>query len=118
LHGHAGTVGPLALPGGTDHIGVFGLAQTAVVAAQGPVQVAVFDVQIEAQDGAAVAQVGAHLEQVVARGADLLDPEGHDLHIAPGAHGGQGVFLEATFHLDQAQDQRGVQPRPGGFVMD
>jgi 4-hydroxy-3-polyprenylbenzoate decarboxylase len=52
-----------AAPGGQHGIGVRGTAPAAVVAAQGEEQVSALDVQVMAQDGAAKAQIGLHVDQ-------------------------------------------------------
>ena len=105
-------------PGAADHIRILGLAQAAVVAAQGTEKVAVLDVQIVAEDGAAIAQIGAHFEQAVIRPTDQTDPERHHLHIAAGPGGGYRIFAKAAFDLDQAQHQLRIEAGAGGFVMD
>jgi hypothetical protein len=64
------------LPGGTDHVRIFRLAQAAVVAAKGAEKVALFDVQVVAQDGAAVAQIGAQVEKAVLRRPIILTQNG------------------------------------------
>ena len=75
-------ISPVVVPGGAHHVRVFRPAEAAVVASQGAVEVALFDVQIVAQDGAAKPQVGAQVEKVVVRAPDQFDPERHDLHVA------------------------------------
>jgi len=93
------------------------LPQAAVVTTECPIEVALFDIQIVAQDGAAVAQIGSQVKQVVIVAADQPDPEGHDLHEAPGACGRDGVFLETAFDLDQTENKLRVESGAGGFVM-
>ena len=56
---------PVAIDGRHDAGRIFGAAEAAVVAAERAVDVAVLDVEIVAQDHAAVAQVGAQVEEVV-----------------------------------------------------
>ena len=70
------------------------------------------------QDGAAVAQVGADVEQVVAFVADIALPEGHDLHQAFGAHVAHGVLAEGAFHFNQPQHHLRVEVGAGGFVLN
>ena len=106
------------VPCAAHQIRVFGASQAAVVASEGAEEVAFFDVQIMAQDGAAVAQVGPHVEQVVIGGADEFYPEGHDLHVAARASAGHCVFSETGFDLHQAQHQLRVKPGAGRFVVD
>ena len=62
VNDRAARQGPVVAPGGTDQIRVPRLAQSAVITAQCPKQVAIFDIQIMTQDGAAVAQVDAQME--------------------------------------------------------
>jgi hypothetical protein len=88
---------------------VFRLAQAAVVAAQGAEQVTLLDIQIVAQDRAAVAQVGAQIEQRVVRPADQLYPEWHDLHVAAGA-AAETAYFGSRFDLHQAEHQLRVEP--------
>src|SRR5262245_34300212 len=54
---------PVALPGALDHRGIFGASEAAVVTAERAEQVAFLQVEIVAQDHAAVAQVGAQVKQ-------------------------------------------------------
>jgi len=93
-------VGPAVSPGTNYHVGILRPAQAAIVAAQGAEQIALFDVEIVPKDGAAVAQVGADVEQILVGGADIFDPEWHYLHVAPCPGTGYGIFLEAAFDLD------------------
>jgi 4-hydroxy-3-polyprenylbenzoate decarboxylase len=66
-----------ALARAQHHVGIFGPAAAAVVAAQRHEEVALLHVQVVAQDHAAEAQIGLHVEQAgdVAI-ADLAHPEG------------------------------------------
>ena len=68
-----------------------------------------------AQDGAAVAQVRVRVQQVVARAADFVFPEGHDLHQPTRTGNGYSVAIEVTFDLDDGQDQIGRQPDARGL---
>src|SRR3990167_9920911 len=62
----------------TDDLGRIGLfAEAAVVARQGAAQVAVLFAQIEAEDGAAVAQIGGVIGEVVLRATEFGFPERH-----------------------------------------
>src|SRR5258706_4329652 len=61
-------------------IRIVGLAERAVVAPEGVGEVALLAVDVVAQDRAAVAQVGAFLEEVLPGLAQLLHPERHHLH--------------------------------------
>src|SRR3990167_1795020 len=94
----------------TDDLGGVGLlAEAAVVACQGAVQIAALFAQIEAEDGAAVAQIGGVIGEVVLRAAEFGFPERHDLHHALGASRGNGEAVEMAFRVDQGQDQVGAQ---------
>jgi hypothetical protein len=70
------------------------LAQAAVVAAQRAIEVAIFDVEVVAQDGAAETQVVRMWKRLLVLAADQLDPERHDLHVAARAGGRHGVLAE------------------------
>src|SRR5210317_211793 len=96
---------------------VFSFAQTAVVATERAPQVAVFLVVIEAQDRAAVAQVGVGVEEVVVGPTDLLDPEWHDLHEPERASDRYRVPIKITFDLDDRENQFGRQIDAFGFHM-
>src|SRR5678815_668830 len=96
---------PSALPRPKHQIGVFGPAESSVVAPQRPEIVASLHVEIVPQNRAAVSEVCPEMEQVVAGVADELHPEGHDLHVAARARAGHGVLAKAAFHLDQPQDE-------------
>ena len=93
------------------------MAQAAIVAAQGAIQVAFFYIDIVAQDGAAEAQVGAQVKQVVILSTNDFYPEWHDLHEAARGGGRHGVFFEAAFHLDQAQHHLRVEAGACSFVV-
>src|SRR6185369_6864261 len=73
-------------------------SQAAVVPRERIHQVAALPVEVEPQDRAAVAQVGALLEEVLALLADLVHPERHHLHEAAGAGVRDRVLAE--FALD------------------
>ena len=69
---------------GAEHqVRILGPAAAAVVAAQRQEQVAALAVEVVAQDDAAEAQVGLHVEQRAAIAvADQAGPERHHLHVA------------------------------------
>jgi hypothetical protein len=70
-----------------------------------------------AQDHAAEAQVGLHVEQAAHIAvADQARPERHHLHVATRAGAADGVLAKAALHLDQAQHQRRLQPGAAAFV--
>src|SRR5947207_5781798 len=68
---------PASLPRREHQARILGAAEAAVVARQRAEVVAVLLVDVVAQDGAAVGEVGAQVEEVVPRLADQLHPEGH-----------------------------------------
>ena len=109
---------PAVAPCAQDGVGVFVAAQAAVEARQSADDVAFFDIVVVAQDGAAVAQVGADVEQVVRRFADIVFPKRHDLHQPPRAHAADGVLAERAFDFDQTQNHLGIQLRAAAFVLD
>ena len=113
-------VAALPVPGGGKHrIRVRRLAAAAVVAAQRHEQVAALAVDVVAQDHAAEAQVGLHVEQLAGIAvADHARPERHHLHVAARAHRTHGELAEIAFHLDQAQHQAGVQAGAPALVPD
>jgi hypothetical protein len=66
-----------------DHFGRVGVfAQAAVIAGQGAVDVTVFLAQVITEDGAAIAQVGGIIGEIILRPAQLGFPERHHLHHA------------------------------------
>src|SRR4051794_31063017 len=99
------------LPGGEHHVRVFGTPKRTVIAAEGAKKIAAFDIEIVTQDDTAVAQVRSQMEEIVLRRADELDPEWHHLHVAASAGRRYGVFPEAAFHLDDAEDELRVETR-------
>src|SRR6266446_10934231 len=66
---------PAALPGREHEIRILRSSEAAVIAAERAEVVALFHVQIVPQDGAAVREIGAHVEEIVLRLADQLQPE-------------------------------------------
>jgi hypothetical protein len=109
---------PVALPGAHDLRRIFSFPEAAVVAAQRAVEVAVLHVQVMAQDDAAVAQVGAQMEQVVVAPPDERDPERHHLHESAGARAGNRVLAEIALDLDQAEHELRIEASPLRLVMD
>src|SRR6266516_5257808 len=73
--------GPVPLHQREDGIRILSPAQTPVVAAERAVEIAVLPVEVIAQYRAAVTQIGAQVEKVVVRVADLPHPERHHLHV-------------------------------------
>src|SRR5690606_2177200 len=76
---------PARAPGAIDPRRVPALPDAAVVARERAHQIPALLLQVVFEDRAAVAQIGADAEQVVARAPDFLHPEGHALHQAQGA---------------------------------
>ena len=108
----------MLMPDGVYEVRVLWFAPAAVIAAQGHKKVAFFKIDVVAQDGAAVTQVGAHVEKVVFLVADGFDPERHDLHIAACASFRECVFAEPAFDLDEAEDELWVESCARGFVVN
>jgi hypothetical protein len=108
---------PTAAPTPAHHVRIFRLAEAAVVATERAVEVALLDVEVVAQDGAAKTQVGPHVEEVAVLLADQPNPEGHHLHVAARAGGRHGVLLETAFDLDQAEHHLRIETGALGFVI-
>src|SRR5256886_1609438 len=108
---------PISLPGCAHHVRIFRASQAAVVAPQRAEVIAVFDVEIVPENRAAVRDIGAQVEQVMARLPDLIQPERHHLHVAtrPGLR--YRVLAKLALDLDQAEHQLRIEPRAGGLVM-
>src|SRR5262245_31048528 len=109
---------PAALPGREHQARVLRAAEAAVVAHERAKIIAVLLVDVVAQDGAAVGDVGAQVEEVVLRRADQLDPERHDLHVAARSRGRHRVLAEGALHLDHAEHQLRVETRARRFGLD
>src|SRR5690606_21159302 len=90
---------PARSPRALDPGGVPALSAAAVVARERMEQVSLLEVEVVPEDGAAVAQVGLHAEQAVARPSDLLEPERHHLHQAAGAGRGDRKRVEVALDL-------------------
>src|SRR6185295_20005701 len=73
---------PGALPCRVHRVRILGPSEAAVVAAERAEEIALLDVEVVAQDDAAIAQVGAQIEKIVARPLEYLGPEWHYLHVA------------------------------------
>src|SRR5688500_14243581 len=72
-----------------------------------------------AQDHAAEAQIGLHVEQPHRLAtADQPRPERHYLHVAARTGTTDRVLSKAAFHLDQAEHQCRVETGPLAFVPD
>ncbi len=108
---------PAFTQGFVDPLRVPHFANAAVVAGQGLGAVTAFAVQVEFEYGAAEAQVGVNIEQVVARSADFVQPEWHDLHQATGACIRDGKAVKVAFDVNQREHQLGGQLGTGGFVV-
>ena len=105
-------------PCAQNGVRIFAAAETAVEARQRAVKVAVFQIIVVAQDGAAVAQVGADVEKIMRRFADIVFPKRHDLHQAARADAADGVLPERALHFDESEYNLGVQPGAAGFILD
>src|SRR3989344_3937062 len=80
--------------------GIPTLALAAVVTRQRRVQLAALLVEVVLEDGAAVAQIGLHVNQAVAGAADFLQPERHHLHQSARAGGRDREAVEVALDLD------------------
>src|SRR5262245_15587122 len=79
---------PSPFPRPEHQVGVFGPAQGAVVAPEGPEIVAALHVEIVPQNRAAVSEVCPEMEQDMAGPAEERHPEGHHLHVAARSRAG------------------------------
>ena len=93
-------------------------SEAAVVAAQRVGEVAALAVEVVAQDHAAVAQVGALVEEVLPRRCRSRAPERHHLHVAARAGRRDRVLPEAALDVDHREDEARLQPRPHRLVAD
>src|SRR5512135_185984 len=108
---------PSLLPRSDHSAGIVGLPQAAVVATQGAKVVALFPVEVVAQDDATIAQIDSQVEQVVVRPADQLDPERHHLHVAARTDLRDGVLAKTALHVDDAEHELRIQARPRRLVL-
>jgi hypothetical protein len=70
-----------------------------------------------AQDDAAKADIGLHVEQLGRIAiANHTHPKGHDLHVATRTHAADGIFAEIALDSDQAHHHRGVNAGTLAFV--
>src|SRR5438067_18632 len=100
-----------------DHpIGIVAPAGAAVVARQRLAHVVALVIEIEAQDGAAHADVGCDVDQVVAAHAEPLGPERHHLHETHGAAGRDRPAVEAALDVDERHHEARRQTRLTGPV--
>ena len=103
----------------TRRSGYSAAAAAAVVAAERQEQVAALEVEVVAQDHAAEAQVGLHVEQPARVAvADQARPERHHLHVAARAGLADGVLAEPALDLDQPEHQRRLEPGALALVPD
>ena len=116
--GRRGASTAIAARRAQHRVRIFGAPEAAVVAAERAEVVAVLDVEIVAQDHAAVAQVGAQVEEVVLGAADQPRPERHHLHVAARARDRDRVLLEAALVLDHAEHELRIEPGARRLVVD
>ncbi len=69
------------------------------------------------ENGAAVSQVGADVEEVVLGSADFIEPERHDLHQPQGAGVRDRKLVEAALDVDDGQNKFRRQAGAAGFLM-
>jgi hypothetical protein len=89
---------------------VLGSPEAAVVAPKRAIQVAIFAIEIVAQDHGAVAQIGTQVEQILVGCADLRHPERHDLHVAARGGAGERELLETALMVDDGEHKLRVRP--------
>ena len=71
-----------------------------------------------AQNGAAIAQIGADIEKIVRRIADIVFPKRHHLHQTARAHSADGILAKRAFHFNQTQNHLGVESGATAFVLN
>src|SRR5690625_356934 len=101
-----------------DLAGIVVAVAGAVVVLQGERDVAVSALEIVGENRAAKPQVGARIEEIVARLAGLFEPERHDLHQPLRAGGRDGPGVEIAFGVDNGEHQCRRHLRLRGFSMD
>lgn len=109
---------PAVAPRAQNGVRIFIAAQAAVKTGKRADDVAFFKVAVMAQDGAAVTQVGADVEQVVRRFADVVFPKRHNLHQTARADTADCILAERAFHLNQPQHNLRIQTGPAAFILD
>src|SRR3954469_23302212 len=101
---------PATAPCREDEIRIFRLAERAVVAAERAKVVALLEVEVIAQDRAAVGQVGTQVKEIMAGPADELHPERHHLHVAAGAGARDRVLAKTAFDLHHTEHELRIEP--------
>lgn len=109
---------PAVAPRAQNGIRILIAAEAAVKAGKRADDVAFFKVAVMAQNGAAVTQVGADVEQVVRRFADVVFPKRHNLHQTARADAADRILAERAFHLNQPQHNLCIQTGPAAFILD
>ena len=71
-----------------------------------------------AKNGAAIAQIGADIEKVVRRIADIVFPKRHYLHQAARTHAADGILAKRAFHFNQAQNHLSVESGATAFILN
>src|SRR5437762_13928383 len=103
LSSYGAVVFPAPAPCREHQIGIVRLSERAVIPAERAEVVALLQIEVEAQDRAAVGEVGAQVKQIVPRLADQPHPEGHHLHVAARAGARHGVLAKAA----RSEERRG-----------
>src|SRR6185312_5910868 len=97
---------------------VLGPAEAAVIAAERAEVIAVLAVEVVAQDRAAVAEVGAQAEEILAAAADQLRPERHYLHVAARAGDRHGVLAKAALVVNDREHELRIEAGARRLVVD
>ena len=71
-----------------------------------------------AKNGAAIAQIGADVEKIVRRIADIVFPKRHHLHQTACAHAADGILAKRAFHFNQTQNHLSVESGTTAFVLN
>ena len=71
-----------------------------------------------AKNGAAIAQIGADIEKVVRRIADIVFPKRHHLHQTARTHAADDILAKRTFHFNQAQNHLSIESGTTAFILN
>ena len=71
-----------------------------------------------AQNGAAIAQIGADIEKIVRRIADIVFPKRHHLHQTARTHAADGILAKRAFHFNQTQNHLSIESGTTAFILN
>ena len=71
-----------------------------------------------AKNGAAIAQIGADIEKVVRRIADIVFPKRHHLHQTACTHAADGILAKRAFHFNQTQNHLSIESGTTAFILN